>query len=113
MAYKMGLLLSVPFLMLLLLFMADLADIALIRNGLDSVALTVAYRIASEGRLSEATRQFVSEFGAEITLNSVGTPRIGDTVIFTITKSYAPFVVSREPMIITLKRSTVVGYYDR
>ncbi len=113
MAYKMGLLLSIPFLMMVLLLSADMTDIAIIKNGLDAVALTVGYRIAYEGRLSQETIDFVSSFGADISLETSFTPRIGDTVIFSLSKEYDSLVVSKDPLTIVVKRSTVVGYYDR
>ena len=112
MSYKLGLLLSIPFLMMVLLLLGDLIDISLVRESLDSLATTVSYRIAYEGRLSQETKDFVARFDATVTLLDEKTPRIGDTVVFRLSKEYTPFIIDRIPIDVKVTRSCVVGYFD-
>ncbi|MBE6135214.1 MAG: hypothetical protein E7179_04315 [Erysipelotrichaceae bacterium] len=112
MAYKLGLLLSIAFMMAVILLVGDMALLSGVRGELDALSLTVSYRIAYEGRLSEGTKGLVSSYGAEIELETKGALRIGDVATFSVYKTYTPFVLGKGPMTITVRRSTVVGYYD-
>ncbi|MBQ9457990.1 MAG: hypothetical protein IJU64_05795 [Bacilli bacterium] len=112
MSYKLALILSTPFLMMVLLLLGDIADITLVKSGLDSLATVVGYRIAYGGRLDANTEAMIADYGATIVLLDEETPRIGDTVAFRLYKEYDPFIVSSSPLQITVTRSTVVGYYD-
>ena len=98
--------------MMVLLLLGDIADITLMKSGLDSLATIVGYRIAYDGRLDGATEAMVSDYGARVELLDDTTPRIGDTVAFRLYKEYDPFIVSSNPLRITVTRSCVVGYYD-
>ena len=113
MSYKLGLLLSLAFLMSLLLLSGDLLNVGIVKNALNSLATTVGYRIARDGRVTEATEELIASYGAVFTLED-GTAtsfRIGDTVVYYLRKDYDPFLLKKETMHISVKRSTVVGYY--
>ena len=113
MSYKLGLLLSLTFLMSLLLMSGDLMNVTIVKNALDSLATTVGYRISRDGRVTNATLDLIASYDAVFTLES-GTAtsfRIGDTVIYTLTKDYDPFLLKKETMHIGVRRSAVVGYY--
>lgn len=113
MSYKLGLLLSLSFLMAILLLSGDLLNVNIVKNALDSLATTVGYRISREGRISEATKTLVSSYQASIAVEggSAASFRIGDTVVYYISKDYDPFLLKKETMHIGVKRSAVVGYY--
>ena len=111
MSYKLGLLLSLVFLMAVFLFSGDMLCISAIRSDLDSIALTLSYRISLDGRVSEETKQWVKDCGANLSL-PLQSPRIGDTYSFQVYKDYQPIIISSEAMRITVKRSTIVGYYQ-
>lgn len=113
MSYKLGLLLSLAFLMSILLLSGDLLNVNIVKNSLDSLATTVSYRIARDGRISEYTRKLVSSYKATLTVEggSATSFRIGDTVIYYLSKDYDPFLLKKETMHIGVKRSAVVGYY--
>lgn len=113
MSYKLGLLLSLTFLMSLLLMSADLMNVTIVKNALDSLATTVGYRISRDGRVSNATLDLIASYDATFTLEG-GTAtsfRIGDTVVYFLTKDYDPFLIKKETMHIGVRRSAVVGYY--
>lgn len=111
MSYKLGLMLSLVFLMSVFLMAGDMFCVSAIHNDLDSIALTVSYLVSRDGYVSDATRQFVEDSGADLTLPSES-PRIGDIYSFEVSKSYTPIIISREAIVITVKRTTVVGYYQ-
>ena len=111
MSYKLGLLLSLVFLVVVFLFAGDMLCISAIRSDLDSIALTVSYRVSMDGKVSDETRKWVYENGATITIPYYA-PRIGDIYTFEVSRQYKPIIISSEAMTITVKRSTIVGYYE-
>ena len=112
MAYKMGLLLSLSFLMAVLLLMADLSLLFGVRSSLDALALTISYRIAYEGRLTTQSRELVASYGAKVVMETKNALRIGDLAVFRLEKTYEPLLIAKDPITVTVRRSTVVGYYD-
>ncbi len=112
MAYKLGLLLSFVFMMSVMLFAGDLLCVSQIHSALDSIALTVSYRVAKEGMVSDETKDFVRNSGAEFIPVTSGTPSLGETYEFIIAKRYKPIIMSKNETVISVKRSTVIGFYD-
>lgn len=112
MGYKLGLLLSSVFMMMVLLLAGDLFCVSLIHSSLDSLSLTIAYRISYEGYVSTETNKLVEEAGASLAIPSSSSFRIGDVLEFSLTKSYKPLIISKNAIEICLKRTTVVGYYE-
>lgn len=113
MSYKLGLLLSLTFMMAVLLLAGDLLNLASIKGSLDALGTVVSYRISSEGTISESTRDLVSSYGASLRLEEGTRPnfRIGDTVTFYLEKDYQAFVLKKDAMRVAIRRSAVVGYY--
>ncbi|MCR5348154.1 MAG: hypothetical protein K6E59_00900 [Bacilli bacterium] len=113
MSYKLGLLLSIVFMMSVLLFSGDLINVGIIKNSLNSLALTVSYRIAKDGAVLGDTRTLVESYGAELTFEEGWREsfRIGDTVTFYLKKEYTPFVLRKGTMPLSVRRSAVIGYY--
>lgn len=112
MSYNIGLLLSVVYLIGILLLGGDIFCVTAVRNNLDAIALTVAYRISFEGRLSDATVSLVQSEGAEIRDLTHYTPPIGGTVIFEVYKEYVPIILQKSTMEIVVRRTAVVGFYE-
>ena len=112
MSYKLGLILSIAFMMSVLLLSSDLMNVAIIKNSLDALSLTVSYRMASEGRVSQGTRQLIESYGATLTIEDEREAfRIGDTVIYFLAKDYQPFVLGKDTRQVSVRRSAVIGYY--
>ena len=111
MSYKLGLLLSFPFLIFVFLYLGDLAILSIGKQELDSLAVTISYRISMEGRISEGTHALAGDCGANIVLHNTETPKIGDTVIFTLEKECHPLIMSNGPMTLRTSMTCVVGYY--
>lgn len=113
MSYKLGMILSITFMMAVLLLSGDLINVSIIKNSLNALGLTVSYRISSEGQLSAGTEQLIHSYGATFKLEDGERTafRIGDTVTFYLEKDYDPFVLQKQQMRISVRRSAVIGYY--
>ena len=112
MSYKLGLILSIAFMMSVLLLASDLMNVAIIKNSLDALSLTVSYRMAQEGRITQGTRDLVTSYGARLNVEDEREAfRIGDTVTYFLEKDYQPFVLGKDTRQISVRRSAVIGYY--
>ena len=113
MSYKLGLLLSLAFVMAVLLLAGDLMNVVIIKNSPDALSLTVSYRIAQEGTISEGTKSLISSYGARYRLEDGERTsfRIGDTVTYFLEKDYSPFVLGKDIRQVSVRRSAVIGYY--
>ena len=111
MAYKLGLMLSIVFIMSVMLLGGDIIGISSVHSSLDALSLMVARAIGKEGRVSGSTYQLVRSYGAMIQYDDLKTPAVGEKFTFTLSQFYETFVLSRERLEITVKRTVIVGYY--
>lgn len=112
MSSNMGLLLSFLILIPMLLFCGDLACLSSIHNELDALSLTVSYQISASGGLTDEIKEFVNtEAGASIkTEGDTSGLKFGDALSFVIMKEYNSFIISSEPMMVTVQRTAIIGY---
>ena len=115
MSSKLGLILSIAFMMAVLLLSGDLMNVSVVTNALNALGLTVSHRISLDGTLSDATKALIADSHATITFpqGSATVFRIGDTVTYFLSRDYDPFVLKKERMHITVRCSAVVGYYQK
>ncbi len=111
MAYKLGLMLSLVFVMSVMLLGGDIIGVSSIHSSLDALALIVARAIGKEGTISSNTYQTVKSHDAYISYNATASFALGETMTFTLYKYYTPMVLSKERLRITVRRSVIVGYY--
>lgn len=91
---------------------ADLLCIQNINTELDSLALTVSYKISKEGKISDETIALVNSFNIEIECrSSCNSNGIGDVMTYALIKSYTPLIISSEQITIEIVRTTMIGYY--
>ena len=112
MSYKLGLMLSLLYMMSTILLGGDIYALIAVRNHLDDIALTVAFRISKEGYVSPSTKQFIEDEGAYFRAITNITPRVGDTYVFEIYKEYEPIIIKKSTMEVAVRRTTVVGFYE-
>jgi len=112
MSYKLGLLLSLVYMISTLLLGGDIFCLIAVHNNLDAIALTVSYRISMDGRVSNETIDWIRNEGAEYVAVTETTPRIGDTFVFEIYKDYEPMIIKKSTIRVAVRRSTVVGFYE-
>lgn len=113
MSYKLGLLLSITFLMSILLLFGDLLNVSIIQNSLHSLSLVFSYRIQKEARITTELTSLVHSYGATYTVETGGRTafRIGETITYRLSKDYTPFIMRKGTMHVTVRRSAVIGYY--
>ena len=113
MSSKLGLLLSLTFMMAVLLLSGDLINVAILKNTLHSLSVVVSYRLQTDCRITVETENLIQSYGATYTLETEGRTafRIGETVTYFLSKEYAPFVLQKQRMHVTVRRSAVIGYY--
>lgn len=112
MSSKLGLIFSMLFFSIFFLLSIDLICIQFSYNNLDSKGIAIGYEISKE---MEIDNNFISsleeKYHVQISDMSPEEPVFGDVVNYTLQCVYHPLIVSRNDMTITVKRSTVIGYY--
>jgi hypothetical protein len=110
---KIGLILSFLFVISVFFLGADLINTQIIYTNLDAVAMTAGHLIVENGGINEEISFFVERYAnATITCTNNCTPRFGDTYIYTVATSYQPVIMSSEPLVISITRGVVIGFYN-
>ena len=113
MAYKMGFLLSLIFIVQMFLMVGDLMAIQFVYTNLDAVSVTAGQVISQKGEITEEVVRLVeNEAGAYIVPIGDNTPMFGSLYQYKIYKFYKPHYISNEDMEIAVIRSVVIGYYS-
>ena len=112
MAYKLGLMLSIVFVMSVMLLGGDIIGISSVHSSLDALALVVARAIGKEGKVSSSTLRLIRSYDAKISYdNSSRTPAVGEKLTFSLSQYYQTLVMSKDRLKITVTRTVIVGYY--
>jgi len=113
MSYKVGLLLSMLFIIQIFVFAADLMSAQIIYTNLDAVSVTAGNIISSKGGITEDVRTLVAEqAGATIVALGDETPLFGSIYEYKISKPYSPVFFASTNREIAVVRSVVIGYYN-
>ena len=112
MSYKLGLILSMVFVVAFLLLGADMMCLSAAYSQLDSASISIGYLIAKSGRVDEEFLNVI-ETNYNVTFLDVSpsNPSYGDVVDFIIYRNYHPIIMSSDDIMLKAKRTTVVGYY--
>lgn len=112
MSYKVGLILSMIFVALFFLFGADLITIESVYSALDSKANNISYIISRNGVIDDEFIDYIeTTFSVDFDCPKNLSPTFGEKIIYQISTSYHPLVISKQEMIIAIKRMTIVGFY--
>lgn len=112
MSYKIGLLLSMVFVALFFLFGADLISLQSAFSVLDSKANNISYIISRNGVIDTDFIYYIeTTFHVEFECETNTAPTFGEKVIYQISTTYSPLVISKEEMVITVRRMTIIGFY--
>ena len=117
MSQKLGMILSVMFIILVFLFGADLVMLQTVYTNLDSISETISFQIAkngvdSDGDIDSSIKDYVYKTtGASITANNNGKVNFleGDIFAYVLTKEYQPILLSTNPIKVSVSRYTVLG----
>lgn len=113
MAYKLGFLLSLFFLIQIVCYTGDLSILQEMHSLLDATSITCAKKIAIAGGITnEVSTLAEQQAHASIVQISTGAPRVGAVYVFKLYRSYKPLIISDSPMVVSVTRSTVIGYID-
>ena len=112
MSYKIGLILSMIFVVLFLLLGGDMLCLSASYSALDSNSISIGYLIAKSGRVDEEYLSYLEgSFHVNFLSISPSNANQGDVVEFTIYRYYDPLVISTSVIRLTASRTTVIGYY--
>ncbi len=111
MAYKLGLMLSMVFLISVMLLGGDIIAVSSIHSSLDALSLVISRNIGKDGYVSSLSESLAKEHGAVLVYESGRVPAVGESLTFLLQKEYATMVLSKDPLVISVKRTAIVGYY--
>ena len=112
MSYKIGLILSMIFVALFFLLGADLISLQSAYSMLDSKANNISYIISRNGVIDDSFKNYIeSTFNVTFDCPQNTSPEFGEKIIYQISTSYHPLVISKQEMTLTIKRMTIVGFY--
>lgn len=113
MAYKIGLLLSMIFLAYLFVFAGDIMSVQVIYTNLDAVSVVAGNMISSRGKIDDEIINLVYEqTGASIEAIGDETPLFGSVYEYKITREFESWIMSNDPIVISVTRSVVIGYFS-
>lgn len=112
MSYKIGLILSMIFVVAFLLLGGDMLCLSAAYSVLDSNSISIGYLIAKSGRVDEEYVSYLEgSFNVSFLSITPSNANSGDVIEFTIYRMYDPLIISTTPVRLTASRTTVIGYY--
>ena len=112
MSYKVGLILSMIFVALFFLFGADLITLESVYSTLDAKANNISYLISRNGVINDDfIKQVERTFLVRFDCPKNSSPSFGDEVVYTISTTYRPLVISKAEMTVAIQRMTIIGFY--
>ena len=112
MSYKLGMILSMIFVLSFLLLGGDMMCLSAAYSELDATSITIGYVIAKSGRVDDEFLDLIEEkYNVTFLDVSPKNPSYGDVVDFIIYRNYHPIILSNDDIALKAKRTTVVGYY--
>lgn len=112
MSYKIGVLLSMIFVAMFFLFGADLISIQSVFSTLDAKSNNISYLISRTGIIDDAFKNHIENmYHVEFICDNNLSPTFGEEIIYSISTTYQPMIISKREMKISISRMTVVGFY--
>jgi len=112
MSYKLGLILSMVFVVLFLLLGGDMMCLSAAYSYLDSHSISIGYLIAKSGRVDDEYISYLEDtYKVQFEKISPTNPSIGDVVEYTIYRYYHPLIMASHDVKLIASRTTVIGYY--
>ena len=100
------------FVVMFFLFAGDMISLQFIYSDLDAKSVTISYLISEKGKIDD---QLIAYVESKYNINFVSadnySPLFGDEVTYVISETYKPLVMSSEELNVSIKRTTVIGYY--
>ena len=114
MSYKLGFILSMVFVAMFFLLAGDMVSLQFLYSDLDAKSVTISYLISKNpGRINDNFVEYIeNKYNVEFVSIDNRSPMFGDEVTYVIAEYYTPLIMSKEEMTVSVKRTTVVGYYN-
>lgn len=112
MSSKLGTIFSLMFVVMVFLFGLDLLCLQFSYSTLDSKGVSIAYYIAKTSRIDEEYLSYLAnKYEVEIKVEDGQSTNYGDVVEFVLYDEFDPFIIARENIPLSIRRTTVIGYY--
>ena len=112
MSYKLGMILSMIFVVAFLLISGDMMCLSAAYSQLDTASISIGYLIAKHGGVDEPfIKSIEDKYNVKFLTISPSSPSSGDVVDFVIYQNYDPILLSDGPITLKASRSTIIGYY--
>ncbi len=113
MSYKISLILSLVFVSMFFLFAGDMISLQFAYSNLDASSITISHLISrSESINDNLINNIEANFSVDFTLLNEEEPLFGDVVDFVISQEYHSIVLSNNTMTLSIRRTSVLGYYN-
>ena len=113
MSSKVSLILSMIFVVMFFLFAADMISLQFAYSNLDATSITISHLISENLSVNQQLVDDIeTKFNVDFTLLNEEEPLFGDVVDFVISKEYQSIIISNNTMLLSVKRSSVLGYYN-
>ena len=112
MSYKVGLVLSMIFVSLFFLFGADLLTLESVYSSLDAKANNISYLISRTGVIDQDFIMYIQDtFRVVMICAEDQAPAFGDKIVYQISTTFHPLIISKDEMTISIQRMTIIGFY--
>ena len=112
MSYKLGLVLSMTFVILFFTLGVDLITIQFAYSSLDAKSTAISYKISTHGMMDDSfITGLENQYHVDIECKSNCTPQFGDIVDYVISANIQTLIVANNNLTIRLARSAVIGFY--
>lgn len=112
MSSKLGLIISLAFVAMFFAFAGDMVSLQFAYTALDSISVTIGQLISEEKTINQTFINNVEQsFNVDFTLLNEEEPLFGDVVNYIIARDFKPMVISKEAITLSIKRSSIIGYY--
>ena len=113
MSSKVSLILSMIFVVMFFLFATDMISLQFAYSNLDATSITISHLISENLSVNQQlVNDIETKFNVDFTLLNEEEPLFGDVVNFVISKEYQSIIISNNTMLLSVKRSSVLGYYN-
>lgn len=113
MSSKVSLILSMIFVVMFFLFAGDMISLQFAYSNLDATSVTISHLISESYAVDNTFINNVkAKYKIDFYLLNDNTPYFGDVVDYVVASEYKSIVLSDHTITLSIKRSSVVGYYN-
>ena len=112
MSSKMGLILSLFFVVLFVAFGIDMINVQFAYSSLDSKCVAISYRISKNGTLDKVfIHSLEEEYNVDFVCVGNCQPLFGDVVTYQVSTYIDALIISNSAVKVTIERTAIIGFY--